>query len=102
MSLPVMTPEQRAEALRKAADARKARAGALDEIRKGTATLPAVLADENSPLQRAKVRQVLRAIPGVGGVTADKVMAEVGIDPSRRVAGLGKNQRAALAEHFAA
>jgi len=102
MSLPTMTPEQREQALRAAAAARQERAAALGELRHGKVTLAAVLADQDSPLQRAKVRQVLRALPGVGDVTADKVLAEVGIDSRRRVAGLGRNQRAALAERFAA
>jgi len=102
MALPTMTPEQREQALRAAAAARQERAAALGELRHGKVTLAAVLADQDSPLQRAKVRQVLRALPGVGDVTADKVLAEVGIDSRRRVAGLGRNQRAALAERFAA
>ena len=100
--LPTLTPEQRDEALRKAAETRKARAEALAAMRKGTVTLADVLTDLDSPLQRAKVSQVLRAIPGVGVVTADKVLAEVGIDSKRRVAGLGQRQRTALAERFAA
>lgn len=102
MALPTLTPEQRDEALRKAAETRKARAEALAAMRKGTVTLADILTDLDSPLQRAKVSQVLRAIPGVGVVTADKVLAEVGIDSKRRVAGLGQRQRTALAERFAA
>ena len=102
MALPTLTAEQRDEALRKAAETRKARAEALAAMRKGTVTLADVLADLDSPLQRAKVIQVLRAIPGVGVVTADRVLAEVGIDSKRRVAGLGQRQRSALAERFAA
>ncbi len=102
MALPTLTAEQRDEALRKAAETRKARAEALAAMRKGTVTLAHVLTDLDSPLQRARVSQVLRAIPGVGVVTADKVLAEVGIDSKRRVAGLGQRQRSALAERFAA
>jgi len=102
MPVPTMTPEQREQALRKAAAARQERAAALAELRHGKVTLAAVLADTDSPLQRAKVRQVLRALPCIGDKTADKVLAEAGIDASRRVAGLGKLQRAALAERFAA
>ena len=102
MALPTLTPEQREQALRKAAAARKARAAALDELRKGEVTLAVVLDSQDSPLQRAYVRQVLRALPGVGDVTADKALATIGIDSKRRVAGLGKVQRAALATQFAA
>ena len=102
MALPVLTPEQRADALRKAVAARAARATALGAIRSGSVTLADILADTDSPLQKAKVRQVLRAIPRVGAVTADKMLAEIGIDPKRRIGGLGDRQRAALVERLTA
>ena len=102
MALPVMTPEMRAEALRKAAESRAARAAALARVRRGDLSVPAVLEDKEPALLKARVRQLLCAVPGVGTVTAEKVLGELGIDPDRRVAGLGPKQRAALAERFAA
>lgn len=101
MPLPVLTPEQRRESLRKAAAARAERTRALAALRDGTVTLAAVLDDKDSPLQRAFVRQALRAVPGVGNVTADKIMAEAGITPKRRIGGLGSRQREALAAQLA-
>lgn len=100
MPLPVATPQQRQEALDKARKARIARAEALGRVRDGTVTLAAVLADEDSPLQRVPVRRVLLAIPRVGTATADTVMEEIGINVKRRLAGLGPRQRQALAERF--
>ena len=102
MALPVMTAEQRADALRKAAEARAARSAAMNRVRHGNLTLAAVLDGQEPALQRAYVRQVLCALPGVGKVTAGKVITELGIDPDRRVKGLGPVQRAALAERFTA
>ena len=102
MSLPVITPEMRTEALRKAAASRKARSEALARVRQGHLTVAAVLEDKEPALRKARVRQLLCAVPGVGAVTAAKVLGELGIDPDRRVAGLGPKQRAALAERFAA
>ena len=102
MALPDLTPEQREQALRKAVAARRERAAALDDLRKGRTGLADVLAAPDSPLRRAKVRQVLCALPRVGPATADKAIAQAGIDPGRRVAGLGVNQRQALTEFFAA
>ena len=96
MSLPVMTPEMREIALAKAAAARKERSAALASLRDGTATLADVLSDQDSPLQRARVRQVLLALPKVGPKTADKMLAAAGVDPKRRVSGLGNRQRAAI------
>lgn len=102
MSLPVMTPEMRTAALAKAAESRRARAEALARVRQGRLTVIAVLEDKEPALLKARVRQLLCAVPGVGTVTAAKVLGELGIDPDRRVAGLGPRQRAALAERFAA
>jgi len=40
-------------------------------------------------------------MPGVGKVRAQKIMERVGISPTRRVRGLGVNQRRALEREFA-
>jgi len=102
MSLPEMTPEQRAAALEKAAESRAAKTAALAKVRSGEVTVADVLASEDSPLQRARVRSVLLAVPGIGTVKADKLLADLGIDPKRRIAGLGARQREALRERLAA
>jgi len=101
MALPVQTPEQQQESLRKANEARAARSAALKALKAGEVTMPEVLADKESPLQRAFVRQLLLALPGVGKVRADLVLERTGIDPRRRVRGLGERQRKALEREFA-
>jgi hypothetical protein len=100
MALPVLTPEQRQASLAKAAEARVARSRALAAVKNGTVTFAAVLDDKDSPLQRAFVRQVLCALPGIGTVTADKILTDLGIDAKRRIAGLGARQREALTERL--
>jgi len=105
MPLPVMTPEQRAEALRKAAASRAASSAALAKVRSGEITVADVLDSDDSPLLAAPVRRVLLAVPGIGSAKADKILAEVGIDGKRRFRGLGVQQRAILrdlAEKFPA
>lgn len=102
MALPILTPEMRTIALARSAAARRERAAALRELTAGRLTLAAVLDGDEPRLQRAYVRQVLCALPGVGKVTTEKALAKVGIDLDRRVKGLGPRQRKALAEHFAA
>jgi ribosomal protein S13 len=39
-------------------------------------------------------------LPGVGKVRARRIMEELDISESRRLRGLGANQRTALLEHF--
>ena len=49
---------------------------------------------------KLKVVSMLESLPGVGKVKARKVMEEIGIADSRRVRGLGAQQRAALLEQL--
>ena len=81
MALPTISPEQREEALAKAAEARKVRAAALDEMREGRTSLAALLDSPEPAVQKTKVRTLLLAIPGVGPARADQVMEEIIITP---------------------
>ena len=70
MALPTLTPEQRAEALAKAAEARKARSELLASIKAGKTTIDKVLAKakEDKTIGKTKVKQLLMAVPGLGAV----------------------------------
>ncbi len=102
MALPPLTPEQRAAALEKAAKARKDRAEVKNNLKRGGITLPAVLKQGQSDdtVGKMKVSALLEAMPGVGKVRARQIMERLGIAESRRVRGLGANQRTALENEF--
>lgn len=102
MALPQLTPEQRAAALEKAAQARKARAELKEKLKKGNTDLQQVLkqAEENEILGKMKVSALLEALPKVGKVKAQEIMKELEIAPTRRLRGLGDRQRRALLERF--
>ena len=102
MALPTLTPEQRADALAKAAEARKKRAEVKGELKAGTRSLADVLrnADGDATLGKMKVSTVLESLPGVGKVRAQKIMEELDISATRRVRGLGTKQREHLLERF--
>src|ERR1700690_711938 len=104
MVLSPRTPEQRAAALEKAAKARKERAEVSSGLKAGGMTLPAVLSagQTDDTIGRMKVSALLEALPGVGRVRARQIMERLGIAESRRVRGLGANQRAALEQEFGA
>jgi hypothetical protein len=104
MSLPTLTAEQRADALRKATEARADRAFAKAQLKTGDRTLPGFLkdADTEDVFAKMKVSALLESMPGVGKVKAAQIMERLGIDSSRRVRGLGGNQRSALEQEFAA
>ena len=48
---------------------------------------------------KMKVLAVLESLPGLGKVKARRVMDEVGISDTRRVQGLGDQQRRKLLDH---
>ena len=104
MALPPLTPDQRAAALEKAARARKERAEVKNRLKRGSTTLPQVLKDGKSDdvIGKMKVSALLESLPGVGKVRAKQIMERLGIAESRRVRGLGANQRAALEQEFGA
>jgi len=103
VALPPLTPEQRASALAKAAAARKCRAELKVRLKSSGTSLSAVLDSGGSDeaVGKMKVVAVLEAMPGVGKVRAQKLMADLEISPSRRVRGLGTKQREALLKAFA-
>lgn len=102
MALPPLTDEQRAAALAKAAEARKARAQLKVRLKHSGASLADVLesGEKDEVVGKMKVSAVLESMPGVGKVRAQKIMERLGISPSRRVRGLGSHQRAALVREF--
>jgi len=99
---PQLTPEQRQAALVKAAEARRIRSDIKSRLKMGTMTLPELLeqADGDITVAKIKVLAVLESLPGVGKVTARRTMEQIGIAESRRLSGLGPQQRKALLGAF--
>jgi len=95
---PALTPEQRQAALAKAAKVRRERAEVKEKLKLGSITLSELLttADANETVGKMKVLSVLESLPGLGKVKARRLMDTVGISESRRLQGLGSNQREAL------
>ena len=97
---PSLSPEQRQAALEKAAAARRQRSEVKDKLKMGSLTLREVLdqAEGDEVIGKMKVLAVLESLPGLGKVKARRLMEEIGISDTRRVQGLGANQRHALLE----
>ena len=102
MALPELTPAERADALAKAAVARRERAAVKNRLKYSQGSRAAVIAEgkDNQVIGKMKVSALLEAMPGIGRVRAAQIMAEVGIAPTLRVRGLGINQTAALLARF--
>jgi hypothetical protein len=101
MPLPSLTPEQRQQALEKAAEARRKRAELKSQLKSGNTSLATVLGrDGDETVGKMKVSSVLESLPGVGKVRARKIMEKLDISASRRVRGLGSKQKDALLAEF--
>jgi hypothetical protein len=99
---PTLSPEQRQAALDKAAAARRERAELKEKLKMGSINLKELfqLADSQEVVAKMKVLAVLESLPGVGKVKARRTMEEVGISETRRVRGLGEQQRSKLLDTF--
>jgi len=97
---PSLSADQRQAALEKAAAVRKQRAELKDRLKMGSVSLHELLNQGQSDevIGKMKVLAVLQSLPGLGQVKARRVMEEVGISDTRRVQGLGEQQRRKLLE----
>jgi hypothetical protein len=97
---PSLSSDQRKAALEKAAAARRQRAELKEKLKMGSVSLAELLdrAGSDELVGRMKVISVLESLPGVGKVKARRLMEQVGISETRRLQGLGSNQREKLIE----
>ncbi len=94
MALPTISDEQRRQALAKAVRTRQERAKLKGRLKDGSMTLNQVLSDSSNPvIAKMRVKSLLEALPGVGKVSAKKIMNDIGISETRRIQGLGTRQR---------
>jgi hypothetical protein len=97
---PTLTPEQRQAALEKAAVARRQRAEVKEKLKANSLSLRELFDQGDKDEILAKLKVVSESLPGVGKVRARRLMQELEISESRRLRGLGRNQREALLERF--
>jgi hypothetical protein len=97
---PSLSPDQRQAALDKAAAARKLRAELKEKLKMGSVSFKDLLEQSagDEVVAKMKVLAVLESLPGLGKVKARRLMEDVGISETRRVQGLGDQQRRKLLE----
>ena len=99
---PPLSEEQRRDALKKAAEARRKRAELKEQLKSGRTTLRELLERTgDGVVGKMKVSTVLESLPGVGRVRARKLMERLDISESRRMRGLGAKQKENLLNEFA-
>jgi guanylate kinase len=99
---PQLTPEQRKEALLKAAISRKRRAEVKMKIKSGEFTIDSILelAATDEAIAKMRVKELLESLSGVGKVRAQSLMERLNISQTRRIQGLGRLQIKQLREEF--
>jgi signal recognition particle GTPase len=99
---PSLSPEQRQAALEKAATARRQRAELKEKLKMGSLTFRELLdqGETDEIVGKMKVLSVLESLPGLGKVKARRMMGDVGISETRRIQGLGDQQRRKLFERL--
>jgi guanylate kinase len=99
---PQLSPEQRQEALLKAAMSRKRRAEVKIMIKNGEFSVDAILemAKSDEAVAKMRVKELLESLSGVGKVRAQSLMERLNISPTRRIQGLGRLQIKQLREEF--
>lgn len=100
MALPDLTPQQREAALEKAAAVRKLRQDLKNDLKNGTTSLETALESDQPYIRKTRVVDLLKALPKIGPLKAERIMADLDIAPNRRVGGLGARQKQALASRF--
>lgn len=98
--IPNLTTEQRRANLEKAKAARSKRAAVLKKVTNGTYSVEDVLnmALEDKAISRMRAFTLIKAVPGYGFSKTQQLLKKLHIAESRRLGGLGSNQRAALVE----
>ena len=101
-SPPQLTPEQRQDALLKAAASRKRRAEVKVKIKNGEFSIDTILeiAKTDDAVGKMRVKECLESLSGVGKVRALSLMERLNISPTRRIQGLGRLQVKQLREEF--
>ena len=99
---PQLTPEQRQQALLKAAASRKRRSEIKVKIKNGEFSVDTILemAKSDEAVAKMRVKELLESLSGVGKVRAQSLMERLNISPTRRIQGLGRLQIKQLREQF--
>ena len=99
---PQLTPEQRRQALLKAAASRKRRSEVKIKIKNGEFSVDMILemAKTDDAVAKMRVKELLESLSGVGRVRAQSLMERLEISPTRRIQGLGRLQIKQLREEF--
>jgi guanylate kinase len=99
---PLLTPDERAQALAKAKESRQVRAALKLRIKSGELSIADVfsLAKDDEAIAKMRVLELIESMSGVGKIRAKSILERLEISLTRRIQGLGRHQREALLKEF--
>jgi len=103
MILKKLSDKDRKKGLEKARDVRKNRAEIKNLLKKGKLDIKSLFKDGKvfkKYIINMKVINLVSAIPGNGRVNAMKILKDLKISTSKKVGGLGKNQKKSFYKFF--
>lgn len=95
--VPPLSRDARMAALVLAGEARSRRARALGDVKAGRLDPRELLASDDPVIRRTRARAFVESWPGFGRAKAARVLAAARVADGRRLGGLGRRQREALA-----
>lgn len=96
MPLNSLSDEDRRKGLKKAREMRKKRSEIKNLLKKGDRDIRSLFKDDElfeKYVTGMKVLNLVSSLPGKGRVNALKILNDLKISPSKKVGGLGKNQK---------
>jgi guanylate kinase len=99
---PLLTPDERAQALAKAKESRQIRAALKLRIKSGELSIADVfsIAKDDEAIAKMRVLELIESMSGVGKIRAKSILERLEISLTRRIQGLGRHQREALLKEF--
>jgi guanylate kinase len=99
---PLLTPDERAQALAKAKESRQVRAALKLRIKSGELSIADVfsIAKDDEAIAKMRVLELIESMSGVGKIRAKSILERLEISLTRRIQGLGRHQREALLKEF--
>jgi predicted flap endonuclease-1-like 5' DNA nuclease len=95
-SRPRLTRAMQSAAVDASVVARRARAAYKAAISKGSKSVSSALHSSSEAIQRMRVSQLLRAVPGIGKERAAKLLETAGVSPKHHLSGLTDRQKASI------
>lgn len=96
------SPERLADLRARGIVARRERLAVLSAIRDGTVSLADALAAHGPLIEGTQVGTLARRVPGWTARRVHVLLSEIGVEPERRLRGLGRHQRARFLESLGA